>query len=61
MLFFLTIIFLYLSLVVLINMQFPARDFVVMLFHYDGIVDEWRDLEWSDRAIHVSAVNQTKW
>ncbi|KAK8714504.1 hypothetical protein V6N13_149694 [Hibiscus sabdariffa] len=41
--------------------KFPARDFVVMLFHYDGIVDEWRDLEWSDRAIHVSAVNQTKW
>ncbi|KAK8485821.1 hypothetical protein V6N11_012849 [Hibiscus sabdariffa] len=41
--------------------KFPARDFVVMLFHYDGIVDEWRDFEWSDRAIHVSAVNQTKW
>ncbi|XP_022748722.1 uncharacterized protein LOC111298217 isoform X6 [Durio zibethinus] len=41
--------------------KFPSRDFVVMLFHYDGIVDEWRDLEWSDRAIHVSAVNQTKW
>ncbi|KAE8664667.1 pentatricopeptide repeat-containing protein [Hibiscus syriacus] len=41
--------------------KFPARDFVVMLFHYDGIVDEWRDFKWSDRAIHVSAVNQTKW
>ncbi|OMO92317.1 hypothetical protein COLO4_17686 [Corchorus olitorius] len=41
--------------------KFPSSDFVVMLFHYDGIVDEWRDLEWSDRAIHVSAVNQTKW
>ncbi|KAL4309073.1 hypothetical protein GQ457_01G007470 [Hibiscus cannabinus] len=41
--------------------KFPARDFVVMLFHYDGVVDEWRDLEWSDQAIHLSAVNQTKW
>ncbi|KAE8724794.1 pentatricopeptide repeat-containing protein [Hibiscus syriacus] len=41
--------------------KFPARDFVVMLFHYDGVVDEWRDLEWNDRAIHLSAVNQTKW
>lgn len=42
-------------------LQFPSTDFVVMLFHYDGIVDEWRDFEWSSRAIHVSAINQTKW
>ncbi|KAK2965807.1 hypothetical protein RJ640_025316 [Escallonia rubra] len=41
--------------------KFPSTDFVVMLFHYDGVVDDWRDLEWSSRAIHVSAVNQTKW
>ncbi|XVE67507.1 hypothetical protein DITRI_Ditri08aG0166600 [Diplodiscus trichospermus] len=41
--------------------KFHSRDFIVMLFHYDGIVDEWRDLEWSGCAIHVSAVNQTKW
>ncbi|XP_075647539.1 uncharacterized protein LOC142618478 [Castanea sativa] len=41
--------------------KFLSSDFVVMLFHYDGIVDDWRDLDWSDRAIHVSAVNQTKW
>ncbi|XP_019051873.1 PREDICTED: uncharacterized protein LOC104589368 isoform X3 [Nelumbo nucifera] len=41
--------------------RFPSNQFVVMLFHYDGIVDEWMDLEWSDRAIHVSAINQTKW
>ncbi|KAI3853577.1 hypothetical protein MKW98_025094 [Papaver atlanticum] len=41
--------------------KFPTRDFVIMLFHYDGFVDEWNDLEWSERAIHVSAVNQTKW
>ncbi|XP_030499612.2 uncharacterized protein LOC115714978 [Cannabis sativa] len=41
--------------------KFPSSDFVVMLFHYDGFMDEWRDLSWSDQAIHVSAVNQTKW
>ncbi|XP_044460682.1 uncharacterized protein LOC123192264 isoform X2 [Mangifera indica] len=41
--------------------KFPPKDFVVMLFHYDGVVDEWKDLAWAERAIHVSAVNQTKW
>ncbi|GLT67372.1 hypothetical protein SLA2020_396860 [Shorea laevis] len=41
--------------------KFPSSDFVVMLFHYDGAVDEWSDLDWSNKAIHVSAVNQTKW
>uniref|UniRef100_A0A5B7AVP1 Uncharacterized protein n=1 Tax=Davidia involucrata TaxID=16924 RepID=A0A5B7AVP1_DAVIN len=41
--------------------KFPANDFVVMLFHYDGIVDEWSDLGWSGRVVHVSAMNQTKW
>ncbi|KAK8565120.1 hypothetical protein V6N12_058695 [Hibiscus sabdariffa] len=41
--------------------KFPESDFAVMLFHYDGIVDQWKDLEWNDRAIHVSAANQTKW
>ncbi|KDP42486.1 hypothetical protein JCGZ_00283 [Jatropha curcas] len=41
--------------------MFPLSDFVVMLFHYDGNVDGWRELPWSDHAIHVSAVNQTKW
>ncbi|KAK4438397.1 hypothetical protein Salat_0174000 [Sesamum alatum] len=41
--------------------KFLGNDFVVMLFHYDGFVDEWRDFEWSDRVIHVSATNQTKW
>ncbi|XP_020533299.1 uncharacterized protein LOC105629703 isoform X2 [Jatropha curcas] len=41
--------------------KFPLSDFVVMLFHYDGNVDGWRELPWSDHAIHVSAVNQTKW
>ncbi|XP_051131392.1 uncharacterized protein LOC127251650 [Andrographis paniculata] len=41
--------------------KFLADDFAVMLFHYDGVVDKWHDLEWSNRVIHVSARNQTKW
>lgn len=41
--------------------KFSSNDFIVMLFHYDGIVDKWRDLSWSDKALHVSAINQTKW
>ncbi|KAF3675709.1 putative 54S ribosomal protein L51, mitochondrial-like [Capsicum annuum] len=41
--------------------KFLEHDFVVMLFHYDGVVDEWNDLDWSSRAIHISAMNQTKW
>ncbi|CAI9298554.1 unnamed protein product [Lactuca saligna] len=41
--------------------KFPSDDFVIMLFHYDGVVDEWKDLEWSSRVIHISAISQTKW
>ncbi|RCV10609.1 hypothetical protein SETIT_2G124000v2 [Setaria italica] len=41
--------------------RFPADDFTVMLFHYDGAVEQWGDMEWSDRAMHVSAKGQTKW
>ncbi|KAL1826202.1 uncharacterized protein LOC108210563 [Daucus carota subsp. sativus] len=41
--------------------KFPEENFVVMLFHYDGVVDDWNDFEWSSRAIHVSAFHQTKW
>lgn len=41
--------------------KFLSSGFVVMLFHYDGIVDEWTDFGWSDRVVHVAAVNQTKW
>ncbi|KAK9138948.1 hypothetical protein Sjap_009542 [Stephania japonica] len=41
--------------------KFPSADFVIALFHYDGVVDEWKDLEWHDRAIHFSAMNQAKW
>lgn len=41
--------------------QFFLCNFIIILFHYDGVVDEWRDLEWSGSALHVSASNQTKW
>jgi hypothetical protein len=32
-----------------------------MLFHYDENVDTWNEFEWSRKAIHVSALKQTKW
>lgn len=41
--------------------KFPSKNFMVMLFHYDGVTDKWSDLEWSNRAIHIVAINQTKW
>ncbi|KAJ1409301.1 hypothetical protein SESBI_22812 [Sesbania bispinosa] len=41
--------------------KFLASNFMVMLFHYDGIVDEWKRFEWSDHVIHVSATDQSKW
>lgn len=41
--------------------KFLNESYTVMLFHYDGNVDGWRGLEWSDKAIHVLAPNQTKW
>lgn len=41
--------------------QFLASNFSVMLFHYDGVVDEWKKFEWHDRVIHISVVNQSKW
>ncbi|RCV10581.1 hypothetical protein SETIT_2G121600v2 [Setaria italica] len=34
--------------------KFPADDFTVMLFHYDGAVEQWGDMEWSERAVHVA-------
>lgn len=41
--------------------KFLSPAFVVMLFHYDGIVDGWNDLDWSKSVIHIAALNQTKW
>ena len=43
------------------DFQFPLQDFVVMLFHYDGVLDDWNQYPWSAHAIHVSVMNQTKW
>ncbi|KAL2621248.1 hypothetical protein R1flu_001453 [Riccia fluitans] len=40
--------------------KFP-QDCTIVLFHYDGIVDEWNDLEWSKTAIHINVRKQTKW
>ena len=40
----------------------PASDaFSVILFHYDGEVDAWRTLPWSDDVVHVSVSKQSKW
>ncbi|KAK7340352.1 hypothetical protein VNO77_21054 [Canavalia gladiata] len=41
--------------------KFLASNFVVMLFHYDGIVDQWNEFEWNNHVIHVSVANQSKW
>ncbi|XP_011089930.1 uncharacterized protein LOC105170731 [Sesamum indicum] len=38
-----------------------SEDFQILLFHYDGRTSEWEQLEWSRRAIHISARKQTKW
>uniref|UniRef100_A0A803MFR0 Uncharacterized protein n=1 Tax=Chenopodium quinoa TaxID=63459 RepID=A0A803MFR0_CHEQI len=41
--------------------KFIVNNFFVMLFHYDGNVDDWKDLRWSSRALHIVAAHQTKW
>ncbi|XP_048626043.1 uncharacterized protein LOC106391161 isoform X2 [Brassica napus] len=41
--------------------KFLPANFTVILFHYDGNMDQWWDLEWSSKAIHIVAHNQTKW
>lgn len=41
--------------------QFISENFTVILFHYDGNVDDWHGLKWSKNVIHISAINQTKW
>ena len=33
--------------------HFDLRNFAVVLFHYDGIVDQWSDLPWHDAVVHV--------
>lgn len=49
------------SLVDKIITKFLENDFVIMVFHYDGIVEQWDELQWASRVIHISAMNQTKW
>ncbi|XP_065877744.1 uncharacterized protein [Euphorbia lathyris] len=41
--------------------KFLPENFTVILFHYDGNLDGWWDLEWSSKATHIVAHNQTKW
>jgi hypothetical protein len=41
--------------------KFVKENFTIILFHYDGHVDGWWDLDWSNRAIHIIGQNQTKW
>ncbi|GAU48872.1 hypothetical protein TSUD_86060, partial [Trifolium subterraneum] len=41
--------------------KFLAGNFTIILFHYDANVDGWWDLDWSSKAIHIAARNQTKW
>ncbi|KAI3466665.1 hypothetical protein Pfo_023328 [Paulownia fortunei] len=41
--------------------KFLSENFTIILFHYDGNLDGWWDLEWSREAIHIVAHNQTKW
>ncbi|GKA61624.1 hypothetical protein Tco_0761143 [Tanacetum coccineum] len=38
-----------------------SENFFILLFHYDGWTSEWNEFEWSNRAIHVSVLKQTKW
>eukprot|EP00262_Sarcandra_glabra_P009679 TRINITY_DN2419_c0_g1_i2.p1 TRINITY_DN2419_c0_g1~~TRINITY_DN2419_c0_g1_i2.p1 ORF type:complete len:372 (-),score=40.65 TRINITY_DN2419_c0_g1_i2:13-1098(-) len=41
--------------------KFLSENFTIILFHYDGNVNGWNDLQWSSNAIHIAAHNQTKW
>ncbi|XP_009392032.3 uncharacterized protein LOC135617978 isoform X1 [Musa acuminata AAA Group] len=41
--------------------KFLSENFAIILFHYDGIVNEWHDLWWSHIVIHIAAHSQTKW
>lgn len=38
-----------------------SENFTIVLFHYDGRMNEWDEFEWSKRAIHINAPKQTKW
>lgn len=38
-----------------------SRDWQIVLFHYDGKVSEWDDLDWAKYAIRISTPKQAKW
>ncbi|CAM6057073.1 unnamed protein product [Sphagnum tenellum] len=38
-----------------------SKEWQILLFHYDGHVSEWDDLDWSATAIHISTHSQAKW
>ncbi|MED6150491.1 hypothetical protein PIB30_072821 [Stylosanthes scabra] len=38
-----------------------SSNFSIVLFHYDGRASEWDEFEWAKRAIHITAIKQTKW
>lgn len=38
-----------------------SGNFTILLFHYDGRTSEWDEFEWSKKAVHISAMRQTKW
>ncbi|XP_020257766.1 uncharacterized protein LOC109834210 isoform X2 [Asparagus officinalis] len=41
--------------------KFLSENFTVILFHYDGNVNEWNEFWWSKNVIHIAANDQTKW
>ncbi len=43
-----------LSIVDSLVSKFDLRDFVIVLFHYDGRLDAWNELPWASKAIHAS-------
>ena len=38
-----------------------SKNWTIVLFHYDGRIDEWDQFEWVQTAIHISARKQSKW
>eukprot|EP00897_Mesotaenium_endlicherianum_P008215 jgi/Mesen1/7421/ME000388S06642 len=38
-----------------------TSEWMVMLFHGDGKMDEWLEFDWTPRAIHVVGPRQSKW
>ncbi|KAH9559610.1 hypothetical protein CY35_06G068800 [Sphagnum magellanicum] len=38
-----------------------SKEWQILLFHYDGKMDEWDEFEWSRNAIHIGTRKQAKW